>query len=276
MVDLKIKAYELRKDIVNLIYNAGCGHIGGDLSVIDILVALYYKHLNCCPHNMDHPDRDRFVLSKGHAAEAIYCVLADRGFFPKTDLDNYSGFMSKYIGHPNNGVNGIEVNTGSLGHGLSVAVGMALAGKMDDKDYRVYTVLGDGELAEGSVWEGVMAGGHYKLDNLTAIVDRNNLQISGRTQDVMNQDRLEDRWLAFAWHVITIPGNDVTAIDRALAKAKSIKGKPTVIIANTTKGSGISFMENQSGWHHRVPNEQEYVKAMEELEAKLESFRRVS
>jgi len=276
MIDLKIKAYELRKDIVTLIYNAGCGHIGGDLSVIDILVVLYYKHLNCSPETIDHPDRDRFVLSKGHAAEALYCVLADRGFFPKSDLDNYSGFKSKYIGHPNNEVNGIEVNTGSLGHGLSVAVGMAIAGKMDNKDYRVYTVLGDGELDEGSVWEGVMAASHYQLDNLTAIVDRNNLQITGWTKDVMSQDRLEDRWAAFGWYVITIPGNDVDAIDRAIEKAKNIKGKPTVIIANTIKGCGVSFMENQAGWHHRVPNDEEYAKAMEELEAKLEKLRRVS
>ncbi|NLN41994.1 MAG: transketolase [Clostridiales bacterium] len=276
MIDLKIKAYELRKDIVTLIYNAGCGHIGGDLSVIDILVVLYYKHLNCSPETIDHPDRDRFVLSKGHAAEALYCVLADRGFFPKSDLDNYSGFKSKYIGHPNNEVNGIEVNTGSLGHGLSVAVGMAIAGKMDNKDYRVYTVLGDGELDEGSIWEGVMAASHYQLDNLTAIVDRNNLQITGWTKDVMSQDRLEDRWAAFGWYVITIPGNDVDAIDRAIEKAKNIKGKPTVIIANTIKGCGVSFMENQAGWHHRVPNDEEYAKAMEELEAKLEKLRRVS
>lgn len=276
MIDLKIKAYELRKDIVTLIYNAGCGHIGGDLSVIDILVVLYYKHLNCSPETIDHPDRDRFVLSKGHAAEALYCVLADRGFFPKSDLDNYSGFKSKYIGHPNNEVNGIEVNTGSLGHGLSLAVGMAIAGKMDNKDYRVYTVLGDGELDEGSIWEGVMAASHYQLDNLTAIVDRNNLQITGWTKDVMSQDRLEDRWAAFGWYVITIPGNDVDAIDRAIEKAKNIKGKPTVIIANTIKGCGVSFMENQAGWHHRVPNDEEYAKAMEELEAKLEKLRRVS
>ncbi len=275
MVNLKVKAYELRKDIVTLIYNAGCGHIGGDLSVIDILVVLYYKHLNCSADKLDHPDRDRFVLSKGHAAEALYCVLADRGFFPKSDLDNYSGYKSQYIGHPNNRVNGIEVNTGSLGHGLPIAVGMALAGKMDDKDYRVYTVLGDGELAEGSVWEGVMAASHYRLDNLTAIVDRNKLQISGWTKEVMSQDRLEEKWSAFGWQVITSPGNDVEAIDRAIEEAKTIKGRPTVIIANTTKGCGVSFMENQAGWHHRVPNAEEYAKAMEELEAQLQ-VRRVS
>ncbi|HZJ82415.1 MAG TPA: transketolase [Clostridia bacterium] len=267
MIDLKSKARDIRKDIVTLIYNAGSGHIGGSLSVADILVVLYYKHLNCSPQNVHNPDRDRFILSKGHSAEALYCTLADRGFFPKSDLDNYSGYKSKYIGHPNNKINGVEINSGSLGHGLSVGVGMALAGKMDDKDYRVYTVMGDGELAEGSIWEGIMAGSHYKLDNLTALVDRNNLQISGWTKDVMRQDRLEEKWESFGWNVITISGNDVDAIDKAIEEAKSIKGRPTVIIADTTKGCGISFMENQAGWHHRVPNAEEYAKAIEELEA---------
>lgn len=266
MVNLKAKAYEIRKDIVSLIHDAGCGHIGGDLSVTDILVVLYYKHLNCSPDNMDDPNRDRFILSKGHSAEALYCILADRGFFPKSDLDNYSGYQSKYIGHPNNKINGIEMNTGSLGHGLSIAVGMAIAAKMDREDYRVYTIMGDGELAEGSIWEGVMAGSHYKLDNLTAFVDRNRLQISGCTEDVMAQNSQEERWASFGWHVISIPGNDVDAIDKAIEEAKATKGRPTVIIANTTKGYGVSFMENKAVWHHRVPNDEEYVKAMTELE----------
>lgn len=205
-------------------------------------------------------------MSKGHSVEALYCVLADKGFFPKEDLDTYSQYGSKYIGHPNNKINGIEVNSGSLGHGLSVAVGMALAGKMDKKDYRVYTVIGDGELAEGSVWEGVMAGGHYKLDNLTAIVDRNRLQISGTTEQVMSQDSQEERWSVFGWNVISIPGNDIEAVDYAIELAKRVKGKPTVIIANTTKGCGISFMENQVGWHHRVPTNEELEKAIQELD----------
>ncbi len=266
MVNLKAKAYEIRKDIVSLIHDAGCGHIGGDLSVTDILVVLYYKHLNCSPDNMDDPNRDRLILSKGHSAEALYCILADRGFFPKSDLDNYSGYQSKYIGHPNNKINGIEMNTGSLGHGLSIAVGMAIAGKMDRANYRVYTIMGDGELAEGSIWEGAMAGSHYKLDNLTAFVDRNHLQISGCTEDVMAQNSQEERWASFGWHVISIPGNDVDAIDKAIEEAKATKGRPTVIIANTTKGYGVSFMENQALWHHRVPNDEEYAKAMAELE----------
>lgn len=266
MVNLKEKSFQIRKDIITLIYKAKCGHTGGDLSVTDILVALYYKHMNCSPENVEDPNHDRFILSKGHSVEALYCVLADKGFFPKSDLDNYSGYLSKYIGHPNNKVNGIEMNSGSLGHGLSVAVGMALAGKMDEAPYRVYTVIGDGELAEGSIWEGVMAGGHYKLDNLIAFVDRNRLQISGSTEEVLAQDNQEERWASFGWNVLSVPGNDLDALDQALEEAKKTKGKPTVIISNTTKGYGVSFIENQAGWHHRVPSKEEFEKAIAELE----------
>lgn len=264
-VDLKKKSYEIRKDIVALVHHAGAGHIGGDLSVTDILVALYYKHMNIDPHNAEDPARDRFVLSKGHSVEALYCVLADRGFFPREELQTYSTYGSKYIGHPNNKINGIEMNTGSLGHGLSVGVGMALAARMDQKPYRVYVVLGDGEMAEGSVWEGIMAGGHYKLDQLTAFVDRNRLQISGTTEAVMGQERQEERWAAFGWHVISIEGNDVDEIDKAVEEAKATKGRPTVIIANTVKGCGVSLMENKAGWHHRVPTDEEYNEAILEL-----------
>lgn len=264
-VDLKKKSYEIRKDIVALVHHAGTGHIGGDLSVTDILVALYYKHMNIDPHNTEDLARDRFVLSKGHSVEALYCVLADRGFFPREELQTYSTYGSKYIGHPNNKINGIEMNTGSLGHGLSVGVGMALAARMDQKPYRVYVVLGDGEMAEGSVWEGIMAGGHYKLDQLTAFVDRNRLQISGTTEAVMGQERQEDRWAAFGWHVISIEGNDVDEIDKAVEEAKATKGRPTVIIANTVKGCGVSLMENKAGWHHRVPTDEEYNEAILEL-----------
>ena len=265
-MNLGLKACDIRKKIVTLIYRAGTGHIGGDLSVVDILVALYYKHMNISPSLVNNPERDRFVLSKGHAAEALYTVLADKGFFAEEELETYSQYGSKYIGHPNNKVNGVEMNTGSLGHGLSVAVGMALAGKMDKRDYRVYAVMGDGEMAEGSVWEAIMAGAQYKLDNLTAFVDRNRLQISGTTEEVMAQDAQEDRWRSFGWNVLSIPGNDIDAVDEAIALAKRTKGKPTVIIANTTKGCGVSFMENQAGWHHRVPTDDEYAKAMQELD----------
>ena len=265
-MNLKKKAYELRKDVLEMIYRAKNGHIGGDFSVMEILVDLYYKQMNVTPENFRDADRDRFILSKGHAVEALYVVLADRGFFPKEDLQTFSQFGSKYISHPTNKVNGIEMNTGSLGQGLGIGVGMALAGKADNKNYRVYVVMGDGELAEGSVWEAAMAGSHYKLDNLTAFVDRNHLQISGTTEEVMNQKSQAARWTAFGWNALTIPGNDLDAVDNAVELAKKVKDKPTVIIAHTIKGCGISFAENQIGWHHHIPDDAEYLAALKELE----------
>lgn len=266
LTELEKKACDIRADVVTLIHKAGCGHIGGDMSEVEALVALYYKHLNCSPENAADPDRDRFVLSKGHSVETLYCILADRGYFDKAELmETYSAYGSRFIGHPNNKIPGIEMNSGSLGHGLSVAVGMAKAGKMDGRDYHVYAVLGDGELAEGSVWEGVMAGGHFKLDNLTALVDRNRLQISGSTEDVMAQDSQEARWAAFGWNVVSIPGNDMAAVDSALTLAKETKGKPTVIILNTTKGCGVSFMENLAVWHHKVMDDAQYETALAEI-----------
>lgn len=266
ITELQKKACDIRADVVTLIHKAGCGHIGGDMSEVEALVALYYKHLNCSPENAADPDRDRFVLSKGHSVETLYCILADRGYFDKAELmETYSAYGSRFIGHPNNKIPGIEMNSGSLGHGLSVAVGMAKAGKMDGRDYHVYAVLGDGELAEGSVWEGVMAGGHFKLDNLTALVDRNRLQISGSTEDVMAQDSQEARWAAFGWNVVSIPGNDMAAVDSALTLAKETKGKPMVIILNTTKGCGVSFMENLAVWHHKVMDDAQYETAMAEI-----------
>lgn len=266
LTELEKKACDIRADVVTLIHKAGCGHIGGDMSEVEALVALYYKHLNCSPENAADPDRDRFVLSKGHSVETLYCILADRGYFDKAELmETYSAYGSRFIGHPNNKIPGIEMNSGSLGHGLSVAVGMAKAGKMDGRDYHVYAVLSDGELAEGSVWEGVMAGGHFKLDNLTALVDRNRLQISGSTEDVMAQDSQEARWAAFGWNVVSIPGNDMAAVDSALTLAKETKGKPTVIILNTTKGCGVSFMENLAVWHHKVTDDAQYETALAEI-----------
>jgi transketolase len=267
-MNLKLKAVQIRKDIVTLVHSAGTGHIGGDLSVTDILVDLYYKQMHVGPELVHDPNRDRFVLSKGHSVEALYSVLADKGYFSKEELhQTYSKFGSKYIGHPNNKVNGVEMNTGSLGHGLAVGVGMALAGKMDGRPYRVYVVLGDGEMEEGSNWEAITAGAHYKLDNLTAFVDRNRLQISGTTEEVMTQEKQEERWAAFGWNVLSIPGNDIDAIDAAVTKAKATRGKPTVIIANTTKGCGVSYIENQVAWHHKVPTDAEYAQAMQELQA---------
>lgn len=266
IVELEKKACDIRADVVKLIHNAGCGHIGGDMSEIEALVALYYKHMNCTPENQDDPCRDRFVLSKGHAVETLYCILADKGYFDKEELmTTYSAYQSRFIGHPNNKIPGVEMNSGSLGHGLSVAVGMAKGGKMDNAPFRVYTVIGDGELAEGSVWEGVMAGGHFRLDNLTAFVDRNRLQISGSTEDVMAQDAQEQRWAAFGWNVISIDGNNMTAVDAAITAAKETGGKPTVIILNTVKGKGISFMENIPAWHHKVMDQAQYEQALTEL-----------
>ncbi|MGN0203201.1 MAG: transketolase [Coprococcus sp.] len=266
-------AFKLRKDAVDIIMAGKAGHIGGDMSVMDVLVQLYFKQMNISPENMDDEDRDRFVLSKGHSVEAYYAVLAEKGFFPLSEvLEKFSRFNTKFIGHPNNKLPGIEMNSGSLGHGLPVCVGMALAGKMNKKDYRVYTVMGDGELAEGSVWEGAMAGGHYKLDNLCAVVDRNRLQISGSTEDVMAQDSQSERWAAFGWHVIEVNGNDMDALDAAFAEAKQTKGCPTVIIANTIKGFGSSVMENKAPWHHKVPNAEEYDMITADLKAREEAL----
>lgn len=266
-------AYKLRKDTLDIIMAGKAGHIGGDMSEMDILVQLYFKHMNISPENADDEDRDRFVLSKGHSMEAYYAVLAEKGFFPLEEvLEKFSKFNTKFIGHPNNKLPGIEMNSGSLGHGLPVSIGMALAGKMNHKNYRIYTVMGDGELAEGSVWEGAMAGGHYKLDNLCAVVDRNRLQISGSTEDVMSQDDQATRWSAFGWNVIEVNGNDMDELDAAFDKAAAAKGCPTVIIANTTKGCGASVMENKAGWHHKVPTAEEYAEIVEELKEREEAI----
>ncbi len=252
--------WDLRQDCVDIIMAGGGGHIGGDMSVIDALMVLYENHLRITPETVDDPNRDRFVLSKGHAMEAYYAVLCHEGFLDLADVKaRFSKFGSPYIGHPNNKLNGIEMNSGSLGHGLPVAVGMALAARMDGRKYRTYVFMGDGELAEGSVWEGAMSGGNFELDNLCALVDRNRLQISGSTEDVMKQDSQEERWAAFGWNVLSIPGNDIRALDAAFSLAEETKGKPTVIIANTTKGFGSPVMENKASWHHHLPNAEEYT-----------------
>lgn len=272
MANLKALSYDLRKNVVDMIAEGKCGHIGGDMSVMDILVELYFNQMNISPENMNDPDRDRFVMSKGHSVEALYAVLAAKGFFPIDQvIREFSKFGSKFIGHPNNKLPGIEMNSGSLGHGLPVCVGMALAGKMDQRNYRVYTVMGDGELAEGSVWEGAMAAHQYKLDNLCAVIDRNRLQISGCTEDVMAQDSQEERWAAFGWHTISVNGNDYQQLHDAFEEAKATKGKPTVIIANTIKGFGSSVMENQAGWHHKVPNAEEYERIIQDFSVRKEA-----
>lgn len=272
MQNLKALSYDLRKNVVDMIVEGKGGHIGGDMSVIDILTELYFEQMQISPETADDPDRDRFVMSKGHSVEALYAVLAAKGFFPiKQVIQEFSKFGSKFIGHPNNKLPGIEMNSGSLGHGLPVCVGMALAGKMDGRPYRVYTVMGDGELAEGSVWEGAMAAHQYRLDNLCAVVDRNRLQISGCTEDVMAHDSQEERWGAFGWHVISINGNDYSQLKAAFDEAKTVKDAPTAIIANTIKGYGSPVMENQASWHHRVPNAEEYAQIMKDLEAGKEA-----
>jgi len=272
LADLKMlaqKAVQTRIAILKLIYQAKGGHIGGALSCTDILVSLYYSVMRIDPENPGWADRDRFILSKGHSVEALYAILADLGFFSQSELESYRGFHSRLLGHPTNKVPGIEVNTGALGHGLSVGVGMALSGKMDGRDYKVYVLMGDGELAEGSVWEAAMAGSHYKLDNLIGIVDRNRLQIGGCTEDVMALEDLKAKWQAFGWEVLEGDGHDFASLLGMLGRIPVVPGKPHVIIANTIKGKGISFMEIQAGWHHRVPNAHEYAEALRELELKM-------
>ncbi|HBE86056.1 MAG TPA: transketolase [Lachnoclostridium sp.] len=273
MDGLKAKTYELRKSVVDMIMEGKGGHIGGDMSVMDILAVLYYRQMNISPEQMKDENRDRFVLSKGHSVEALYAVLAAKGFFPMEEvIKNFSKFGSRFIGHPNNKLPGIEMNSGSLGHGLPVCVGMALAGKMDGRTYRVYTVMGDGELAEGSVWEGAMAASQFKLDNLCAVVDRNRLQISGDTEEVMGHDDLGDRFKSFGWHVIDVAdGNDVEKLNDAFEQAKTVKGRPSVLIANTVKGCGSPIMENKADWHHRVPTGEEYETIMADLEMRREA-----
>lgn len=272
--ELKKLAYELRQDTVDIIMAGGGGHIGGDMSIMEILVELYFDQMNISSENQNDPDRDLFVLSKGHSVEAYYSVLAKKGFFPLQEVkDQFSKFSSPYIGHPNNKLPGIEMNSGSLGHGLPVCVGMALAGKRDGRDYRVYTVMGDGELAEGSIWEAAMAAHQYHLDNLCAVIDRNHLQISGNTEDVMGHENLHDRFASFGWHVIDVSdGNDIDALQKAFIEAKNTKNQPTVIIANTIKGKGAPVMENKASWHHHVPSQEEYATIMADLKKREEAI----
>lgn len=273
MNSLAVKAYKLRQDVVDIIVSGGGGHIGGDMSSMEIMLTLYNR-MNVSPDRQNDPDRDRFVLSKGHCVETLYAVLADKGFLDIDEVKSqFSRFGSEYIGHPHNTLPGIEMNSGSLGHGLSVCVGMALAGRMDKKSYRVYTLMGDGELAEGSVWEGAMAAGHYKLDNLCAVIDRNNLQISGNTEDVMAHGDLHGRFASFGWHVIEVQdGNNVDQLNAAFNEAESVKGQPSLIIAHTVKGKGSAIMENKAGWHHHLPSREEYEQISKDLAARKEAL----
>ena len=287
--ELQLKAVVLRRSMLNLIVGAGAGHTGGGLSCLDILNVLYNRVLNVSPETFSSPTRDRYVQSKGHCVEALYAVLAERGFFPASDLETVCHYQSHYVGHPTRHIPGVEMNTGALGHGLPICIGMALAAKMDEGNiqhstpinrelasnvqhpngtarFRVFTLLGDGELAEGSNWEAGLAAAHYKLDNLVAILDHNTLQITGHTRDVMSNEPLDEKWRAFGWTVRTVNGHDYAALTKALTDPPE-PGKPTFIIANTTKGKGVSFMENVAKWHHGVPSEAELKQALAELDA---------
>jgi transketolase len=272
--ELRIKSIQYRKKLLTYIKKAGAGHTGGDLSCIDILSVLYNRILNVSPETFGDAGRDRYIQSKGHSVEALYVVLADTGFFPASDLETLCRYQSHYVGHPTRKVRGIEHNTGALGHGLAFSVGAALAGKMDDAAYRVYTLLGDGELAEGSNWESMMAAAHYRLDNLVAIVDRNSLQITGRTEEVCDIEPLEDKAAAFGWSVRTVDGHDVAALSDQLQAAPFRAGSPSMLIAETIKGKGVSFMENDPTWHHGVPDDAQYEKAQQELSRLLEKAER--
>ena len=260
-------ANEIRKGIVSSVHSAKAGHPGGSLSAADIFTYLYFEELNIDPKEPKKADRDRFVLSKGHTAPGLYSALAERGYFPKEDLLTLRHVGSYLQGHPDmKHIPGVDMSSGSLGQGISAAVGMAIAGKMDEADYRVYTLLGDGEIQEGQVWEASMLAASHKLDNLVVIVDNNNLQIDGTSEEVNSPYPIDKKFEAFNFHVINIDGNDFDQIDAAFKEAKTVKGQPTAIIAKTVKGKGVSFMENQVGWHGKAPNDEEYKVAMEELE----------
>ena len=266
-------ANEIRKDIVVSVHSAKAGHPGGSLSAAEIFTYLYFEELNVDPKDPDKADRDRFVLSKGHTAPGLYAALAERGFFPKEDLVTLRHTGSYLQGHPDmKCIPGVDMSSGSLGQGISAAVGMAIAAKMSGDTYRVYTLLGDGEIQEGQVWEAAMLAAHWKLDNLLVIVDNNNLQIDGPVDKVNSPYPIDKKFEAFSFHVINIDGNDFDQIDAAFKEAKTVKGCPTAIIARTVKGKGVSFMENNAGWHGKAPNDEEYIIAMADLEKEGEAL----
>ena len=267
-------ANEVRKNVVTALHSAKSGHPGGSLSAADMLTFLYFEEMNGLdPKNPNKPDRDRFVLSKGHAAPGLYGVLAEKGFIPKEDLTTLRKIDSYLQGHPDmKHTPGVDMSAGSLGQGISAAVGMALAGKMDNSDYRVYAMLGDGEIEEGQVWEAAMFANQYHLDNLVAIVDNNGLQIDGKLSEVCSPEPIPEKFEAFGWHVIRMDAHDFDAIDAAMQEAETIVGKPVAIIQKSVKGKGVSFMENQVGWHGKAPNQVEYEQAMAELTAQLKEL----
>jgi transketolase len=265
---LQTKALQQRRRVLQIIKHAGAGHTGGSLSCVDILNVLYNRVLRVSPETFTDPNRDRYIQSKGHSVEALYVVLADRAFFPQSELETLCKYQSHFVGHPTRKVPGIEFNTGALGHGLSIGVGVAIAGKLDKADYRVFVLMGDGELAEGSNWEAAMSAAHYQLDNLVAIIDHNTLQITGRTRDVCSNEPLDDKFRAFGFEVRTIDGHSIPQLTDALT-SRPESGRPLCVIANTTKGKGVSFMEDIAKWHHGVPSDTEYVAALRELDDAL-------
>ena len=266
---LRLRAAQCRRLLTDMIYRAGTGHIGGSLSCADILVALYFSEMRTDPQNPGWEGRDRFILSKGHSVEAYYAALALKGFFPEEELATFSQPGSPFIGHPSTKVPGVDFSTGALGHGLPVAVGLALAFVRDGRPNRVFTVMGDGEQAEGSVWEAAMAAANHKLGNLYAVLDRNRLQISGCTEDVMRLGDLQAKYEAFGWQVVAVDGHDFAALLDAFAKAAQTPGKPHLLLASTVKGKGVSFMENNAKWHHGVLTDEQYAQAVRELDQTL-------
>jgi transketolase len=262
------KSLLYRRRVLEIIKRAGAGHTGGSLSCIDILNVLYNRILRVSPQTATDPDRDRYVQSKGHSVEALYTVLADRGFVADAELETLCQYQSHFVGHPTRHIAGVEQNTGALGHGLSFAAGVAIAGKLDKKDFRVFVLLGDGELAEGSNWEAAMAAAHYDLDNLVAIIDHNTLQITGRTRDVCCNEPLDEKFRAFGWDVRHVDGHSIPQLSDVLA-ARPQEGRPLAVIADTLKGKGVSFMEDIAKWHHGVPSDSEYAAAMKELDAAI-------
>jgi transketolase len=267
--ELRRKARAIRCDLVRMLAAAGSGHSGGSLSAVEIVTALYFKKLRIRPEDPDWPDRDRFVLSKGHAAPVLYAALAERGFFPDAELMTLRKLGSRLQGHPDRRkLPGVEASTGSLGQGLSIGLGLALAGRLDRRDYRVYVLLGDGECEEGQVWEAAMAAAHYRVDNLTAIIDNNGLQIDGRVAEVLSPLPLPEKWRAFGWAAMEVDGHDLSALLQAFDWAASTKGRPAVIVAHTIKGKGISFMENQVDWHGKAPSADQAACALKELDSR--------
>jgi transketolase len=272
---LALKSLEYRRRTIQIIKHARAGHTGGSLSCLDILNVLYNRVLRVSPETFKDPRRDRYIQSKGHSVEALYVVLADRGFFPDAELETLCQYRSHLVGHPTRHVPGIEQNTGALGHGLSFGVGVAIAGKMDHADFRTFVLLGDGELAEGSNWEAAMAASHYELDNLVAIIDHNTLQITGRTRDVCSNEPLDEKFKAFGWDVRAVNGHSFPELTEALAPRRGA-GSPLAIIANTTKGKGVSFMEDVVKWHHGVPTDAEFGNAIKELDAAIAAMKGAS